>query len=124
MKLTQLKELDFTQPFDLSGQVVVNKETDKALVLVTDVDDEIEGLDIPALKSGKFVTTQAYSKLSDLIINELVIHKDVNVADDNDYPDISELDNGDNKLAHIKILPSKRFNELYKNLNTLLTNKI
>ena len=124
MKLAQLKELDFTQPFDLSGQVVVNKETDKALVLVTDVDDEIEGLDIPVLKSGKFVITQAYSKLSDLIINELVIHKDVHVADDNDYPDISELENGDNKLAHVKILSSKRFNELYKNLNTLLTNKI
>lgn len=124
MKQAQLKELDFTQPFDLSGQVVVNKETDKALVLVTDVDDEIEGLDISALKSGKLVTTQAYSKLSDLVINELVMHKDENVADDNDYPDISELDNGDNKLAHVKILPSKQFNELYKNLNTLLTNKI
>lgn len=124
MKLTQLKELDFTQPFDLSGQVVVNKETNKALVLVTDVDDEIEGLDISALRSGKLITTQAYSKLSDLVINELVMHKDENVADDNDYPDISELENGDNKLAHVKLLSSKRFNELYKNLNTLLTNKI
>ena len=132
MKVNELKQLDSTQGYYLAGMILVNKKTNKALIIVVDNDDDLEGLPVSALKEGKVVTTKAYYSLIDLVLNELILNDYDELADNEDWRDvldeadcnIANVENIDEALANIKVIPNKDTSELFKNLGSLLENKI
>ena len=120
------------QGYYLAGMILVTKRTNKALIIVTDNDDDLEGLPVSALKEGKVVTTKAYYSLEDLVLNELILNDYDDLADNNDWQDmideadddIANIENIDEALANIKVISNKDTSELFKNLGSLLENKI
>lgn len=132
MKVNELKQLDSTQGYYLAGMILVNKKTNKALIIVVDNDDDLEGLPVSALKEGKVVTTKAYYSLIDLVLNELILNDYDELADNEDWRDvldeadcdIANVENIDEALSNIKVIPNKDTSELFKNLGSLLENKI
>lgn len=132
MKVKELKHLSAMQGYYLAGMILVTKRTNKALIIVTDNDDDLEGLPVSALKEGKVVTTKAYYSLEDLVLNELILNDYDDLADNNDWQDmideadddIANIENIDEALANIKVISNKDTSELFKNLGSLLENKI
>lgn len=132
MKVKELKHLSAMQGYYLAGMILVTKRTNKALIIVTDNDDDLEGLPLSALKEGKVVTTKAYYSLEDLVLNELILNDYDDLADNNDWQDmideadddIANIENIDEALANIKVISNKDTSELFKNLGSLLENKI
>lgn len=132
MKVKELKQLDRMQGYYLAGMILVSKKTNKALIIVTDNDGDLEGLPVSALKEGKVVTTKAYYSLGELVLNELVLNDYDELADNNDWrdvldeadDDIAKVENINEALANIKVISNKDTSELFKNLGSLLENKI
>lgn len=132
MKVKELKHLSAMQGYYLAGMILVSKKTNKALIIVTDNDDDLEGLPVSALKEGKVVTTKAYYSLEDLVLNELILNDYDDLADNNDWQDmideadddIANIENIEESLANIKVISNNDTSELFKNLGSLLENKI
>lgn len=132
MKVEELKHLSAMQGYYLAGMILVSKRTNKALIIVADNDGDLEGLPVSALKEGKVVTTKAYYSLEDLVLNELILNDYDELADNEDWQDmideadddIANIENIEESLANIKVIPNKDTSELFNNLGSLLENKI
>lgn len=116
MKKSELKKLDSIDPANLTGYLAINAEANKSFVICSNVDNEIIGISVEALKDNKLFLTSCYEKISDLIIDELIINKDdFLVPSDPDNPKLDELDQKqEDELKKIVCISRDTVSELYK----------
>lgn len=116
MKKSELAKLDNMRPADLSGYLAINAAAKKSFMIAANADDEIVGVSVDALEDSQLYVTSSYEKISDLVINDLIINKDdCLVPSDPNNPQLDELDQKqENELKNIICLSASTVSELFQ----------